>query len=209
MDPLATADALKERLQQPDMDADLALQAVTHASGMVRGVARQTFTFVSQETVDLVGNTKVLKLPERPVVVDGDNPLTVVELGDFGAPDLTVLAGRDFERIGSELTRGHPYYFSTRLRSWPWARVMGVWTPRVQVTYSHGYVTIPDAVQSITLDVAQALASNPEGLRQVTIDDYTEIRATEMLGAAQVNNILAAVTTAGVRRGSAFSVRLG
>jgi hypothetical protein len=80
-----------------------------------------------------------------------------------------------------------------------------VWAPRVQVTYSHGYATMPDDLVALCLDVAQALYSNPDGLRSVTLDDYSETRATELLGAGTVDAIKARLGQTGRRRGS-FSI---
>lgn len=206
MTSLATPAQLASRVQG-DVDTATAQLALDNASGLIRAVARQQFDFVSQETVILVGTGQILVLPQRPIVVDGTNPLTVTELGDFGAIDFTLVEGRDFVRVGNELKRGFPYWWTgtSRLMGWPLRRPLGVWAPRVQVTYSHGYTTIPDDVVALTLDVAQALYTNPQGLRSMTIDDYSETRATEMLGAATVESIKARLGATGRRRG-AFSI---
>lgn len=206
MATLVTAVQLASRLQQT-LTSPYDTDAVTHASGLVRAVARQRFDFVSQETVVLAGGNKRLVLPERPAVVDsGPNLLTVVELGDFGGVNFTCLDGRDFIRIGEELTRGQPWYYAVRTLGWPYTRVRGVWAPRVQVTYSHGYTSIPDEVQSVTLDVAAVLYDNPTALRSVSIDDYSETKATEVLGAAMVAGIRDKLGYAAIRRQS-FSIR--
>ncbi|MCW2900236.1 MAG: hypothetical protein JWO67_2501 [Streptosporangiaceae bacterium] len=206
MASLVTSSQLASKLQM-DLDASSAQEAVDKASGLVRAVARQQFDFVSQETVILSGGMKKLVLPQRPPVIDaGANPLTVVELGDFGGVNFTCLDGRDFVRIGEELTRGQPWYYTVRVMGWPYTRVRGVWAPRVQVTYSHGYQTIPDEVQSVVLDAAAVLYDNPTGLRSVQIDDYTETKATEVLGAAMVASIRDKLGMVGARRQS-FSIR--
>jgi hypothetical protein len=201
---LATPSQLASRVQS-DVDTASAELALANASGLIRAVAGQAFEFVSQETVDLVGNGRVLVLPQRPAVVDGSNPLTVVELGEFGSPDATLLEGRDFERLGNELTRGYPSWWAeSRLQGWP-GRPIGLWAPRVRVTYSHGYLVIPDDLVGLCLDIAQQMYSNPEGLRAMSIDDYSETRATEMLGAGTVESIRARLGVTGRRRG-AFSI---
>lgn len=203
---LATDAQLASRLQM-DVDTATADLALAGASGLVRAIARQTFDFVSQETVILTGGTRRLVLPQRPAVIDtGANPLTVIELGDFGGVNFTCLDGRDFVRVGEELTRGQPWYYTVRTLGWPYTRVRGVWAPRVQVTYSHGYTTYPDEAVSITLDVASVLYDNPTGLRSVSIDDYSETKAVEVLGAAMVDSIRVKLGLVGARRGS-FSVR--
>lgn len=197
--PLITLDQLGNRLQStPDPGAGE--QAITDASGLVRAVARQQFTFVSQETVILGGATRTLTLPERPLVVDGSNPLTVVELGEYGGPNFAVTEGFQFTRQGNELLRGYPWYPMTRLQGWPWVRYLGVWAYHVQVTYSHGYTTTPDDVTAIVLDVAQSLYTNPTGLRSWQVPEYTEVYATELLGAATVDSIRKRLSGTGRKR---------
>lgn len=205
---LVTVVQLASRLQQ-DVDTSSGQEAVDKASGLIRAVARQTFSFVSQETAVLRGGERVLTLPERPLVVDtGPNLLTVTELGEFGSADLLLAENRDYSRIGNELTRGWPWWWNTgqRLMGWPYMRPLGVWAPRVRITYSHGYATVPDDIQGFVLDAASALYDNPTSLRSVSIDDYSETKASEVLGAAMVEQIRTKLNIAGRRR-RAFSVR--
>jgi hypothetical protein len=82
-----------------------------------------------------------------------------------------------------------------------------VWAPRVKVTYSHGYHTVPDDIIALVLDAAQALMANPAWLRSRTIGGYSETYAVETLGKDMVDNIAAKLGRTGRRRG-AFSVRL-
>lgn len=199
MAPLITLDQLGNRLQStPDPGAGE--QAITDASGLVRAVGRQHISFVSQETVVLGGATRVLTLPERPLVVDVSNPLTVIELGEYGGPNFTATEGFSFTRQGNELLRGYPWYPMTRLQGWPWVRYLGVWAYHVQVTYSHGYITTPDDVAAIVLDVAQSLYTNPTGLRSWQVPEYTETYATELLGAAAVDSIRRRLAGTGRKR---------
>jgi hypothetical protein len=207
MAALVTNGQLASRLQM-DLDASTATDAVNSASGIVRRIGRQQYSLVSQETVTLRGNERILTLPERPAIVDGSNPLTVIEVGEFGGIDLILIEDRDYSRVGNELTRGYPWYWNnyTRLMGYPRTRPLGVFAPRVRVTYSHGYATIPDDVQSITLDVAAVLYDNPTGLRGFTIDDYTETKAQELLGAALYDSVRMKLKVTGRRKG-AFSIR--
>jgi hypothetical protein len=208
MTALATASQLASKLQM-DLDTSTAQLALDSGSGFVRAIARQQFNFVSQETVVLRGNERVLTLPQRPLVVDaGPNLLTVIELGEFGGVTVVMVEDRDYSRVGNELTRGYPWWWNTgqRLMGYPRYRPLGVWAPRVQVTYSHGYTTIPDDVVGVVLDAAAVLYDNPTGLRSFTIDDYTETKATEVLGAALVQAIATKLGVAGRRR-RAFSIR--
>jgi hypothetical protein len=157
----------------------------------------------------LRGGERVLTLPQRPLVVDtGPNLLTVTELGEFGGIDIPMVENRDYSRVGSELTRGYPWWWNNtqRLMGYPRARPLGVWAPRVQVTYSHGFATIPDDVVSVVLDAACVLYDNPTALRSFAIDDYTETKASEVLGAQMVESIRDKLSIT-ARRRRAFSVR--
>lgn len=213
MADLATLGDFADRLgvDEDDLNIGQARLALGNASGLVRalsGPPRQDLEFVSQETVTLRGEGRILALPQRPAVIDVDNPLTVVELGDFGAIDFPCVEGRDFELLGGELDRGYPWHWSTRLMGWPYNRPKGTWARRVQVTYSHGYKVIPDEITSLVLDIAQALFENPLGARSLRIDDYSEDYATETLGALTTEGIKSRLSNMGFRRG-AHSIQLG
>lgn len=204
MASLATFDQFVARLQRM-VDAVPAQRALDDASGLVRAIGRQQYSFVSQETIELPGETQILTLPQRPLVVDVANPLTVVEVGEFGDLDFLAMEGRDFSRLGNELTRGHPYGLHTRLQGWPYDPYRGVWSRKVRVTYSHGLAVIPDDLVAITLDVAQSLHENPKGLRSWQVPEYTETYATELLGAATVESIKSRLIGLGRKR-TTFSV---
>ena len=162
---------------------DLALR---RASARVRRYTGQDISFVANETIEVPGGGRVLQVPQRPLVVDGTYPLTVVEAGEFGGVDLTAVEGRDFTRLGNELTRGYPWQAPTRLMGWPFNRPQGVWAPKVRLTYSHGYAEVPDDIVDIVLDLATMNLSNPENLRTVSIDDYSRTYAAETIGGARL-----------------------
>lgn len=207
MASLATPAQLAKRLKIPlaELDTAAAQQDLDDASGMVRAIGRQQFDFVAQETIELPGGDRYLQLPQRPAVVNAQHPLTVVEIGDFSGLDLLLVEQRDFVRTGNQLERGFPWYMPTRLQGWPWRRHLGVWAPRVRVTYSHGYTTIPDDVVAVVLDIAVQLYDNPEGVRSEQIDDYSVTYASEVLGAATVEGIQRKLGATGRRR-SAHSI---
>lgn len=206
MDPLVDDGALAITLPGATdlLRAELALKI---ASGFVRAISEQTISFVSQEVVVLRGNTRILTLPQRPAVVDISNPLTVVELGDFGAVDFAAVEGRDYVRTGNDLERGQPWWWTSRYQGWPHRQPVGVWAPRVRVTYSHGHPVdaIPDEITGLVLDIAKALYDNPRGLRSFTTPEYSETYAKETLGATTVEGIKAQLSTMGYRQG-AFSI---
>lgn len=204
MASLATYDQFVHKLQRT-VDVGPAQRALDDASGLVRAIGRQPFSFVSQETIELPGNTQVLTIPGGPLVVDESNPLTVVEVGEFGDLDFTCVEGRDFSRLGNELKRGHPYWMNTRLQGWPYNRTLGVWAPKVRVTRSHGSIVVDPDVVAIVLDIAQSLHENPKGLRSWQVPEYSETYATELLGAATVESIKSRLIGLGRKR-TTFSV---
>lgn len=182
---LATVADLEAALGRT-LDAAQAALALKRASARVRRYTRQDLTLTAGDTATLYGGERVLRLPQRPLVVDTANPLTVTELAGMTGVEYTCVEGRDYTRVGSELTRGEPWYQPTRLMGWPWIRPAGVWTPVVRVTYSHGYADIPDDIADVVLDLAAMNLSNPENLRSVSIDDYQRTFAAETIGSAQL-----------------------
>ena len=207
---LAEVDQLASRLQRTDLDTDQATQALADASGLVRYIGRQTYSFVENDTVELVGGDRVLRLPERPVFVDDTHPVTCVEVGEFGGIDIALVEHRDWERSGNELTRAYPWYWQrSRLMGWPYNRPMGVWMPKVRVIYSHGDKVIGQDLVAIVLDVAQALFTNPDGLRSRTVGGYSETLDVEhlrsRLSADLIDSIRYKLLGVGRKRG-AFSI---
>lgn len=201
--PLVTQDDLEAALQRT-LDPAQATMAIRRASARVRKYCRQQFTLVEGETVTLPGGGRVLRLPQRPIVVDDTHPLTVIELFGIANQEYQALEGRDFTRIGVELTRGEQWWAPTRLMGWPFMRPMGIWAQRVRVTYSHGYSEVPDDVVDVVLDLAQMNMTNPQGLRSESIDDYSRTFASETIGGA----LLTADHKEALRqyRGGSFSV---
>lgn len=180
--PLATAADL-EAAGATGSDAQLEM-ALRRASARVRRYTRQDITFVIGDTIDLPGGERVLRLPQYPLAVDADHPLTVIEVADFSGIEWTALENRDYSRLGNELTRGYPWQAPMRLMGWPYNRAQGVWAPKVRITYSHGYTEVPDDIMDVVLDLATMNLANPENLRQVSIDDYQRTYASETIGSA-------------------------
>jgi hypothetical protein len=182
--PLATAADL-QAAGATGSDAALEL-ALRRASARVRRYTRQDITFVENETITLPGGERVLRVPQYPLIVDDTHPLTVIEVADFSGVEWTAIENRDYSRIGNELTRGYPWQAPNRLMGWPWNRALGIWGPKVRVTYSHGYDEVPDDIVDVVLDLATMNLSNPENLRQVGIDDYQRTFAAETIGSAKL-----------------------
>jgi hypothetical protein len=172
---------------QRTLDPDQAALALRRASARVRKYCRQEITLVENETITLPGNGRVLRLPQRPIIVDDAHPLTVIELFGISNVEYEALELRDFTRISTELTRGEAWWAPTRLMGWPWMRPQGIWAQRVRVTYSHGYAEIPDDIVDVVLDVAAMSLTNPQGLRAESIDDYSRTFAAETIGSGKLD----------------------
>jgi hypothetical protein len=183
--PLATQTDLEAALQRT-LDPDQAALALRRASARVRKYCRQEISLVENDTITLPGNGRVLRLPQRPIVVDDTHPLTVVELFGISNVEYEALELRDYTRIGTELTRGEAWWAPTRLMGWPWMRPQGIWAQRVRVTYSHGYAEIPDDILDVVVDVAGLTMTNPQGLRSEAIDDYSRTFAAETIGSGKL-----------------------
>lgn len=186
--PLATVADLEAAMQRSSdsLSEAQAELAIRRASARVRSYTRQDITLVVGDTIELAGGERVLRLPQRPVVVDDTHELTVVELGEMGGVEVPAIEDRDFTRLGNELTRGYPWYAPTRTMGGPWRQQQGVWAPKVRVTYSHGYSEIPDDIVDVVLDLASMNLANPENLRSVAIDDYSRTFASETIGNARL-----------------------
>lgn len=184
--PLASQADLEDALQRT-LDPAQAASALRRASGRVRKHCRQELSFHAQDTVTLPGGGRLLQLPQRPLVVDGDNPLTIIELFGISDVEMEALEGRDFSRVGTRLTRGQSYWAPTRLMGWPWMRPQGIWAERVRVTYSHGYQEIPDDLLDVVVDIAAMTMTNPMGLRSEAIDDYSRTFASETIGSGTLS----------------------
>lgn len=161
----ATPEQLAAYLPGVSIPEESALLALRVASAAIRRFTGQTLSFVEGDEVVLEGGERALVLPQRPVVVDGQHPLTVVEIPDGTGIEVPAVENRDFIRQGAELRRGQPLYDLSRTMGWPYHRPLGIWADRVRVTYSHGYQEIPDDVVGVCLDLAAATLSNPRRLR--------------------------------------------
>ena len=147
-----------------DMDeltaADLLIES---ASGVIRAHVRQTISAVANDVAQLRGNwTHRLVLPERPVtgvaaVVAG--PTTLVANVDYVWP------GREDLLRGPALTNGMTADLG---RPGHW----GGPDLAVQVTYSHGYSTIPFDVRSVTLDLIERRLTRPLGVVREDLGRY-------------------------------------
>ena len=185
--PLATTDQLRVYMQVPELAAESANLALRIASATIRRFTRQTITFVANDTVELMGGEQVLKLPQRPVVVDADHPLTVVELVDSTGLEIPAIENRDFVRFGAELHRGESWP-NSRLMGWPRRYPTGIWAERVRVIYSHGEQEVPDELVGVCLDLASATMSNPRRHRSESSGAVSVTYTVETFGTGSLTS---------------------
>lgn len=143
MTPLATIDQLQARLSVDISDVERAGVLLEDASATVRSYCGQDFT-ASTTTARLKVKRNVVRLPQRPVT-------DVDEVADTNGNTLTHewVAG-DRVKIQANLDD-----FS----SVPWSSDIS-W---VDVTYSHGYESVPDDIIAVVCQIAgRAFGTSPE-----------------------------------------------
>lgn len=164
-DRLATADALESFLgldfdTADELRADKLLEL---ASGVIRDeIGQQVTSGTTTETIDGDGRTEVL-LSEIPVT----DVTEVRELDDNDDWE-TLTADDDYRWTGDgRLIRWPGEAVSERARYWLPGPHHWPDKPRsVEVTYEHGYATVPVAVEQVCLTVAARWWVNPEGVVQ-------------------------------------------
>lgn len=186
--PLATEDELRDYLPGVTVPSATAQLALKIASRRIRKFTRQSITFVEHETVVLTGGEQVLRLPQRPLFVDVDHPLTVLEIPDGTGIEVPAVENRDFIVEGNELRRGSPLYAPTRLMGWPFNRPLGIWADRVKVTYSHGEQEIPEDLIGVCLDLAAATVINPNRLRSASAGATAVTYTVETFGTGSLTS---------------------
>lgn len=127
-----------------------ALFALDSATAMVRAVIGQYVEEVEDDVVVLDGSgTRVLMLPETPV-----SDVSLIEI------DGEELDADEYQWSADGYVRKLNGTWSTDLRS-------------VEITYTHGYATIPPLIVSITAKLAGRMLDVPAAVRQETIGAYS------------------------------------
>lgn len=156
MDPLVPTSAVMPFLESMITPPDewLAAEAVDVASALIRSYTRSTITHVADDVAYVQGtHARRLVLGERPVTA-----VAAVRL------DGTLLDAADYRvhRSGSLWRRG----------GW------GGPECEVEVTYSHGYTTVPADLAAVCRLAAARLASNPEQLTREEVEGYSAVAST-------------------------------
>lgn len=156
MDAFASAVELADRMQR-DL-ASISLQAASAelvaATARVREEARQEISLVVDDVVRLDGTGgRRLLLPEIPVVSIAS---VVVDGAALWADD---------------------DYYATFDSGILWRARGGAWLPLeprvVEVTYTHGYAEIPQALKDVVLESAMRAMLNPRRVAQESLEGYS------------------------------------
>lgn len=162
MADLFTVSELASYLQR-DLDTSSATLAKESAQGIVRAYCRQEITSATYTDtklrIEVDGWSWAVRFPQFPVTA----------VSSVAVNGVTYVSGTDYAWDGMS-----PYI---RLRKVDESADTFEDFPAATVTYTAGYPTVPPAVKAVALAVAARQYDNPQGLRQVSVDDYSETRA--------------------------------
>lgn len=165
-----TSDELAAQLQVADVDVGAATLFANLASDVVRDELRQLVDAVAGETITVYGDGgELLVLPEKPVTA-----VTSVVLGGL---TLTLFDWRPNGALRRVIYPGSPFA-GEQTMAWPF----GV---PVVITYSHGYVTVPNGIKAVALELAAGAYVNPEIVESYTIGDVSARYSRGAEGARQ------------------------
>lgn len=150
-----TAAELAMQLQDSDIDVPTANMLAVLASDVVRDDLQQQVD-VAMETITIYGDGgELIVLPERPVtavtsvLLDGQ-PIPAFRWHTNGALRRVIYPGSQFA--------------GQQIMVWPF----GV---PVQITYSHGYETVPNTIKAVAMQLAAAAYADPELVAAKKVDD--------------------------------------
>ena len=145
-DPLADPAELAVWLGVPETDQKL-ITALNAASRRFRGAVRHPVSFVAGDSLTLDGTgTESLLLPAAPVVA--------VDSVSLDGEALTL--DTDYSWSSDGFLRRLAGYWPDRLRC-------------IEVVYSHGWNPVPDDIQEVVIDQAQAIYAVQPGVQQKTV----------------------------------------
>jgi hypothetical protein len=158
--PLAQVSDVEARLNRELSDAELVRIAslLADASAAVRARAGQVFTVVEDDEVTLTRTGGRLILPQRPVteVASVEDPSGNTVLHNW-------TTGDDWVDVAANVPDSFAWV--------PWRG--GI--QRYTVTYTHGYVEIPDDIVGVVCQIAARALGRPAdqaGITQENIDGY-------------------------------------
>lgn len=153
----AAAEDLRRFLRLPTVDSEAATSLLQQVSDTIRAEVTQRIDHVTGDTITL-GNGRgrpswELFLPELPVL----DVTSVTEQG------LTLVNDQDYTWSPSGVLTRLGYYWPNKPRS-------------VQVTYSHGYETVPGVMKTVCVQAAARAWVNPSQSTSVTVGGFSRSR---------------------------------
>ena len=176
MSALASPADLEARLGR-DLTTQEAARAealLGDASAAVRAYTRQDFELHTDDEVVLRATGGRLALPGRPV--QGVSRVEVIG-GSEALPDFT-LADWLFDEIDTVRIGEGAAIINLPEAWWDDDGYPGTY----RVTYTHGYVEVPDDVLSVVCGVVLRVLSNPSGYRSETVGSYSVTYAVPATG---------------------------
>ena len=155
---LRTATSEEAADGSPDiLDTALALQLLDSATGYIQGACHWHIAPVETVTTRMRLSNNVLDLPTMRLTAVG-------ALNIDGSANL--IRGRDFD-------------FDETGRVEVFSYLLGGWgrTKYAQITYSHGYAEVPDAVRGVCLEMAAQAYPNPSRHLSETVETTTTVFA--------------------------------
>jgi hypothetical protein len=172
--PLATASDLASYLKQ-DVDTSTATLVLAIASDLFETAAATKFSSTTA-TYSVEGRGQpVISIPREPLI-------SIQQVRVAG----TILATTEYTQVGLNL-----------YRVVGWGRIFGQTTATapyvafppdlVEVDYTYGYTSVPDAVKGVVLETAGAAYQSPDiTVTQEQIDDYM-VRSAPNAGGVQLS----------------------
>jgi hypothetical protein len=162
-------------LDVPDdvMPTDRAKLALESATAMIQEALDQRIVAVTGDVLTLIArpNQWQVWLPERPV-----NTVTTVKVDG-----VTKTVDVDYYLDGPSVVAKNQAFTASKT---------------VEITYNHGYATIPQGVVRVCLALAAQLYENPAGLRQETVGSISWTVAGSAAGGAGLSesDVMAALS---------------
>lgn len=151
-------------------EQDRADSLLTSASGVIQERMRQQIELVTDDTYTVRSSyDDRVRLPERPVISVSSVVLTLIGgAATYTPPDNTWYLDRD-EIVRTAWPLAAQYAFAGYQRGW-----LGP-LYQMQVTYTHGFETVPELVKSICMEMVTRVWVNPGSVARQTVGDTVTI----------------------------------
>lgn len=157
------------------VDSDRVTALLGYASGEIQREARQQIGAVAGDQIEISGSwDRSIRLPQRPVTA-----VTAVAVIDEAGVAEALTADVDYRwRRNGQLLRLTAFP-AQRVNTRPSGRHWGGDHATVQVTYDHGYATIPADIAGLAIAVAARAFDNPTAVVQESFGTYSVTNARQ------------------------------